>query len=158
MTKKLRQSHHGGALNTLSHSLTIDQWQQALESAKRYRSELSFYEDRRDPSQTRHDTVRRCLLRVDRGDAAPGLYVVRSRDISDGGIRIVHGGQVKPQSVCCIIIETENGQSIAAGGEVSWCNPIKDDSVDAYELGIQFYVPINASCFGPVSDSNENVA
>ena len=142
-----KRKHSTGALNTLHQSLTAEDWQNALEAVKAQRANGKPAQDRRDVKQTRHQAVRRCLLRVDRGETAPGIYVVRSSDISDGGIRMVHGGPIKPDTVCCVIIEAEGGLSAAIGGVVAWCNTIDDTTPPAFELGIRFFEPIDASGF-----------
>ena len=153
-----------GALNTLRQTLGADEWQQALETAKAQRASgtqgVSGVSDldRRDTQQPRHQAVRRCLLRVDRGESAPGIYVVRSSDISSGGLRLIHGGAIPKDTVCCVIIETEQGRSLAAGGVVVWCNPIDDTDPPAYELGIRFYQPIDAGGFGDNPGDAEEAA
>ncbi len=155
------QSPKSGALNTLRQTLTPDEWRQALENAKAQRASGAPGApdlDRRDPAQPRHQAVRRCLLRVDRGETAPGIYVVRSSDISSGGLRLIHGGAIKKDTVCCVIIETEQGRSLAAGGTVAWCKPINDTDPPAYELGIRFYAPIDAGLFAGQSDTAETAA
>jgi PilZ domain len=157
MTKPQRK-RGSGALNTLNQCLGTDEWQEALSAAKTQRAAGKPDTDRRDPDSPRHHAVRRCLLRVDRGESAPGIYIVRSRDISDGGLRLVHGGPVKPGSVCCVIIETAKGQSIAAGGVVTWCNPIDDTTHPAFELGVRFYEPIDSSGFAEQTQPNEDAA
>jgi PilZ domain len=141
-----------GALNTLRHSLSEGEWRDALHSAKTQQAQTHADNDQRAPEQTRHTAVRRCLLRVDRGDAAPGIYIVRSRDISSGGIRIIHGGTLKPDTVCCVIIESITGQSLVAGGTIAWSNPVKGTDTPAYELGIRFYQPIDAAPFAEQND------
>ncbi len=138
MTKPIRK-HSTGALNTLQQTLTAEDWHKALEAANIQRANGKPEEDRRDPKRQRHQTIRRCLLRVDRGNTAPGIYVVRSRDISDGGISLIHGGPAKPESACCVIIETKEGLNLAIGGIVAWCNPINDTMPPAFELGIRFH-------------------
>ena len=161
MTKPQKHSTTG-ALNTLRHSLSVDEWRDALQTVKtqhdRAASAHNTHDehDQRATDQTRHPAVRRCLLRIDRGDTAPGIYIVRSRDISDGGIRIIHGGTLKPDTICCVIIESTAGQSIAAGGTVAWCNPVKGTDTPAYELGIRFYQPIDASPFAEQNTLNED--
>lgn len=148
----------GGALNTLHHSLTQEEWRNALEAAKAQRTDGKPETERRDPRQPRYQTIRRCLLRVDRGASPPGLYVVRSLDVSSGGIKLVHGGPLRVDSVCCVIIETTTGQSLAAGGAIAWCKPIKQTTPPAYEMGIRFYEPIDASQFTGSSGRNEDAA
>jgi len=151
-----------GALNTLCQTLTADEWRNALETAKSQRAPGTPgipEQDRRDPNRPRHQTVRRCLLRVDRGDSVPpGIYVVRSSDISGGGLRLVHGGHIEQGAVCCVIIESTAGRSIAAGGTIAWCNPINDTDPPAYELGIRFYKPINADIFAQEQSEAEDAA
>lgn len=147
-----------GALNTLSQTLTEEEWENALNAAKAQHTVEMPSQDRRNPSHIRHQTVRRCLLRVNRGDVTPGLYVVRTRDISDGGLRLIHGGPIKPDAICCVIIETDGGQTLAAGGNIAWCNPISDTNPPAYEMGISFCQPIDASIFSNQSASSEDVA
>lgn len=153
-----------GALNTLRQSLSADEWAQALQTAKSQRAQpnpaaqTESTQDQRAANQPRHQAVRRCLLRIDRGDASPGIYLVRSRDISNGGIRILHGGTIKPDTLCCVIIESTTGQSTAVGGTIAWCNPVKGADTPAYELGIRFYEPIDASCFAEYNDEAEDAA
>jgi len=147
-----------GALNTLRHSLSEPQWQAALEVTKSQKVEDPPDKDQRDPEQTRHRAVRRCLLRVPRDQAPPGIYLVRSSDISAGGIRIIHGGPVKPQTVCAVIIESTEGRSTAAGGVVAWCNPVKDTDPPAYEIGIDFYESIDTAPFVQRDDESEEAA
>ncbi len=147
-----------GALNTLRHSLSADEWQDALQSAKAQHNPAASRQEQRTTDQTRHQAIQRCLLRVDRGDTSPGIYIVRSRDISDGGIRIIHGGPLKPDTLCCVIIETNSGQTLAAGGTIAWCNPVKGTDIPAYELGIRFYEPIDATPFAKLDEQAEEAA
>ncbi len=161
MTKPQKKAATG-ALNTLRHSLSIEEWSQALQTVKTQHGQANSghntndEHDQRATGQPRHPAVRRCLLRVDRGESAPGIYIVRSRDISDGGIRIIHGGTLKPDTICCVIIESTTGQSIAVGGTIAWCNPVKGMDTPAYELGIRFYETIDASPFAEQPDSAQD--
>lgn len=147
-----------GALNTLRHCLSADEWRAALETAKAQRSDAVPGHDQRDPEQPRYQTVKRCLLRIDRGESAPGIYLVRSSDISSGGIRVIHGGPIGEQTVCAVIIESDAGQSLVVGGTVAWCNPIKNTDPPAYELGIRFYEPIDARPFAGQDEDAEDAA
>ena len=153
-----KRKHSTGALNTLHQSLTAEDWHKALAAAKAQRVNGKPDQDRRNAKQPRHQAVCRCLLRVDRGETAPGIYVVRSSDISDGGIRLVHGGPIKPDSVCCVIIETDQGLSTAIGGVIAWCNPIDDTMPPAFELGVRFYEPIDANGFAGQDQRNIDAA
>jgi PilZ domain len=147
-----------GALNTLNHCLSAEQWRAALAAATSQRSRAEPQHDQRAQGQPRHHAIRRCLLRVDRGGSAPGIYLVRSRDISHGGLCVIHGGPLKPDTLCCVIIESNAGQSLAAGGSVAWCNPVKGTDPPAYELGIRFYEPIDASPFAGLDQDTHDAA
>ena len=57
-----------------------------------------------------------------------------------------------------MIIEAEQGRSIAAGGVVSWCNPIDDTTHSAFELGIRFYRSIDASVFAQQVEEDADAA
>ncbi len=142
MTKPNKPSPTG-ALNTLNQTLSEDEWRAALNSAKSQRKNKKPRQDQRDPDQPRYPAIKRCLLRVDRGDSAPGIYLVRSTDISAGGIRIIHGGLIKPETICAVIIESDTGKNLPAGGVVAWCQPINETDPPAYDLGIRFYQPID---------------
>jgi hypothetical protein len=147
-----------GALNTLRHSLSNDEWHDALNAAQSQRSQTPATHDQRAADQPRHPAIQRCLLRVDRGDSAPGIYIVRSRDISTNGIRILHGGPLKPETACCVIIESNDGRSIATTCVVAWCNPVTGTDSPAYELGMRFNEPIDASPFAQQDDGTQDVA
>ena len=154
-----RDNHHPtGALNTLRHTLSEDQWEDALEHAKAKRKPNAVHAEQRDPNQLRHETVKRCLLRVAKDDGPPGIYLVRSVDISSGGIRVIHGGNIPPESICAVIIESVDDRSIAAGGVTAWCNPIKDTDPPAFELGIRFHEPIDISPFTDSTGAEEDAA
>jgi len=144
-----------GALNTLRHTLSEAQWESALQAAKSQWGSDPSKQDQRDPDQPRHRAIRRCLLRIDRGEASPGLYLVRSSDISAGGIRIIHGGPAKPQTVCAVIIESTQDQSTLAGGLIAWCTPVKGTDPPAYEIGIRFHQLIDTAPFVPQQDETD---
>jgi hypothetical protein len=136
-----------GALNTLRHCLSEQQWRDALRTAKSQKPTDTFEQDQRDPGQPRQVAVRRCLLRVAREGRAPGIYLVRSSDICVQGVRVIHGGPIKPRTLCAVIIESTADYSLVAGGEVAWCNGIKDTDPPAYEIGIRLHQPIDTAAF-----------
>lgn len=96
----------------------------------------------------RHEYACRCLLRL--SDAA-GTYVVRSRDISAGGIRFVHGHRLRPSTRSTIVLQPEAGLGKIISAVVAWCNPIEfyDEDIEAYEVGVKFDQPIDVRAFLP---------
>ncbi len=134
-----------GALNTFTHSLSEDEWRGALARVKAQRkTAVEPDKDRRSATSTRRDAVRRCLLRVDRGQNPAGIYVVRTVDISETGARVLHGGPIEPDTACCLIIETNGRGSVASGGVVAWCKPVEGLDLPAYEIGLRFNTTIDA--------------
>ena len=95
---------------------------------------------------TRQPYACRCLLRL--SDAA-GTYVVRSRDISAGGLRFVHGQRLRPSTRCTIALQPEAGLGKIIAAVVAWSNPIEflDEDIEAYEIGVKFDQSIDIRAF-----------
>ena len=84
----------------------------------------------------------RCLLRL---NSAAGTFIVRSRDISSGGLRFVHGQPLRASTRCTIALQSENGPGRILSAVVAWCKEIEffDPDVEAWEVGIKFDDPID---------------
>jgi len=63
----------------------------------------------------------RCLLRL---SGLAGTYIVRSRDISAGGLRFVHGQPLNPSTRCTIALQSDAGPGRILSAVVAWCNEI----------------------------------
>jgi len=88
----------------------------------------------------------RCLLRL--ADAA-GTYAVRSRDLSEGGLRFVHGHPLRPGMRCTVVLQPEQGLGRILSAVVAWCNEIEfyDEDLEAYEIGVKFDDPLDTRSF-----------
>lgn len=88
----------------------------------------------------------RCLLRL---SSAAGTYIVRSRDISSGGLRFVHGQPLRASTRCTIALQSDGGPGRILSAVVAWCKEIEfyDPEVEAYEVGIKFDTPIDIRGF-----------
>ncbi|MGB1126675.1 MAG: PilZ domain-containing protein [Phycisphaeraceae bacterium] len=88
----------------------------------------------------------RCLLRL---SGTAGTFVVRSQDISSGGLRFVHGHPLRPSTRCTIALQSESGPGRILSAVVAWCKEIEfyDPDVEAYEIGIKFDSPIDVRPF-----------
>ncbi|MBX2852749.1 MAG: PilZ domain-containing protein [Phycisphaeraceae bacterium] len=88
----------------------------------------------------------RCLLRL--SDAA-GTFIVRSQDISSGGLRFVHGHPLRASTRCTIALQAENGPGRILSAVVAWCKEIEfyDPDVEAYEVGVKFDSAIDVPSF-----------
>ncbi|MGB0766906.1 MAG: PilZ domain-containing protein [Phycisphaeraceae bacterium] len=88
----------------------------------------------------------RCLLRL---SAEAGTYIVRTRDISSGGLRFVHGQSLRPSTRCTIALQSDFGPGRIISAVVAWCKEIDlyDPGVEAFELGLKFDTPIDTRAF-----------
>ncbi|MFK7791026.1 MAG: PilZ domain-containing protein [Phycisphaeraceae bacterium] len=88
----------------------------------------------------------RCLLRL---NSAAGTYIVRSQDISSGGLRFVHGHPLRASTRCTIALQSDHGPGRILSAVVAWCKEIEfyDPEVEAYEVGIKFDTPIDIRGF-----------
>lgn len=88
----------------------------------------------------------RCLLRL---NSTAGTYIVRSEDISSGGLRFVHGQPLRSSTRCTIALQSEFGPGRILSAVVAWCKAIEfyDPDVEAYEVGIKFDNPVDIRAF-----------
>lgn len=88
----------------------------------------------------------RCLLRL---NSSAGTYIVRSQDISSGGLRFVHGQPLRASTRCTIALQSDNGPGRILSAVVAWCKEIEffDPDVEAYEIGIKFDTAIDVRPF-----------
>ena len=88
----------------------------------------------------------RCLLRL---NSAAGTYIVRSQDISSGGMSFVHGQPLRASTRCTIALQSDHGPGRILSAVVAWCKEIEffDPEVEAYEVGIKFDSAIDVRPF-----------
>lgn len=84
----------------------------------------------------------RCMLRL---SGLAGTFIVRTRDISAGGLCFVHGNFLRPSTRCTIALQSDHGPGRIISAVVAWCKEIEffDPDLEAYELGIKFDTPID---------------
>lgn len=114
------------------------QWLAILERIQRGASapmDIESYSCRREHPRVQYDC--RCLLRM---NAQAGTYIVRTRDISAGGLCFVHGQPLRPSTRCTIAIQSDLGPGRIVSAVVAWCKEVDlfDPDVEAYEIGIKF--------------------
>jgi len=71
-------------------------------------------------------------------------YIVRSRDLSEGGIGFVHGSFLHAGSLCRVILKDQEGQVVCIEGTVRGCDFLQGR---AHNIGVQFNEEINLSRF-----------
>lgn len=91
--------------------------------------------DRRDLEATRFPLVKRCALRVLHPSGNVTSHLVRSRNISMGGMGFIHLSFLYPDTDCHVALQTRAGESVAMAGKVSWCRHVSGKS---HEIGFRF--------------------
>ena len=127
--------------------LTDEQWH-----------ELSQRLDRHDPyvtGQRRHQRVAyrklaQIAVAVKQQDGQWAKYIVRSRDISPGGIGFIHGSYIHNNSECRIILKNTHGQITRIDGIVKRCELLEGT---AHHVGVEFNEEINIASFVADSDN-----
>lgn len=91
--------------------------------------------DRRDLDIKRHPHVKRVALRIIHPGGQKTSHLVRSRNLSVGGMGFIHLSFLYPDTACHIALQTRHGESVALSGRVSWCRHVSGKS---HEIGFRF--------------------
>ena len=115
------------------------QWLSILERVQRGQPAMREPDDCRRLFE-RHALACRCLLRL--GDAA-GTFVVRASDLSDGGLRFIHGHPLRSGTRCTIVLQPDGAMGRILSAVVAWCSELEyfDEDIEGYEVGVKFDQP-----------------
>ncbi len=91
--------------------------------------------DRRNLDMQRYKMVRRAALRVQHPAGNVTSHLVRTRNLSAGGLSILHGCFLYPRTMCHVALQTRHGESVAIAAAVQWCRHVSGKS---HELGLCF--------------------
>jgi hypothetical protein len=127
--------------------LSEQQWMSLLTRVQRDADDYAG-PNRRDPHRDRMPARLRVVVRAQQPDGRSATYLVRSHNISAGGIGFVHSRPMPRGSRCTIAIEGGDGQGLITSGRVAWGRQIDDHAPAAFEVGIQFDRPIDPTPFG----------
>ena len=75
-----------------------------------------------------------------------GAYLVLTRNLSSGGLAMIHGGYLHPGTKCRMMLATVHGQNVVIGGRVRRCRHIKGN---LHEIGVEFNAPVIPEEFVP---------
>lgn len=128
--------------------LTQDDWQSALQRIQRDRRPLSPDLAERRKAGQRYDHVLTCLLRVEL-DGHSEIHLVRTRDVSRGGLSVLHGGVIPPEADCLVAVEISEGEGKLMRAHVVRCREVEVEhaSQKAYEIGLQFEGELDVETF-----------
>lgn len=97
--------------------------------------EVPATRDRRDLDTVRHPHVRKMALRVVHPGGTATSHLVRSRNLSVGGVGFLHGQFLYPQTACYVVLPTRWGENVILPGKVGWCRHVTGQS---HEIGVRF--------------------
>lgn len=115
---------------------------QKLEIAKG--KEVSAFSDRRDLDQCRHTMVRRAAIRVQHMDGRTSSHVIRTRNISSGGVAVVHNVYLHLKTRCHLVLVTRHNEGVGLAASVAWCRHIEGLG---HEIGLSFDKAIDVTEF-----------
>lgn len=84
-------------------------------------------------------------LRDARGTAGPRVAVA-CRNLSRGGVCLLHRAFVYPGSLCEVVLPRTDGREVAVSGQIVWCAHRRGM---IHELGVRFTTPIEVEEFLP---------
>lgn len=131
-------------LDTTRLWVSDQQWLAILERVQRSQP-IAFreYHDDCRRLHAREAFACKCLLRL---SGLAGTFIVRTRDISAGGLCFVHGQPLRPSTRCTIALQSDLGPGRILSAVVAWSKEIEffDPDLEAYEIGVKFDTPIDA--------------
>ena len=77
-------------------------------------------------------------------EGARSKFVVRPREISDGGLSFLHGGFLYPGSACTAILKTIDGEEVLVRGKIARCRVVRGRT---HEVALRFDNPIDVKDF-----------
>lgn len=126
-------------------NLSEAEWGVLIERMEAARGpEVPATRDRRDYEQIRHTFVRRAALRIQHPAGNTTTHMVRTRNISCGGLGFVHGAFLYDNTKLHIALQTRMGEGVALAGKVVWSRHIEGQS---HEIGVRFAQPIDITEF-----------
>ncbi len=117
-------------------NLSEDQWVQLIEKLESGTGPtIPATRDRRDLDVLRYKHVKRAALRVQHLGGSATSHLVRTRNLSAGGVGLIHNSFIYPNTVGHIALQTRYGESVALAGQIMWCRHLEGQS---HEVGMRF--------------------
>jgi len=112
--------------------LSDEQWSELSDELKRFSSS--------DGGQRKHKripfrTLSQIAVTIQKPDESWSKYIVRSRDLSPGGIGFIHGSYVHTGSPCRVILKDLSGELACLEGVVRRCDLLLGR---AHIIGVKF--------------------
>ena len=99
-----------------------------------------------DPSERRGDGMDRqplsakCMIRIGSPGHEAGTYLVRTRNISSGGLGFVCQHAFDPGTRCTVALQLSDGMGRIIAGKIAWCREVMQLEVEQamFEVGVTF--------------------
>lgn len=143
-------------LTKTSLKLSEAQWTQLIDHLEKGRGPtVPATRDRRDLDVKRHRHVRRAALRVQHPTGPATSHLVRTRNLSSGGVGFIHNSFLYNGTACHIALQTRYGESVALAGMVMWCRHVAGQG---HEIGLRFVQMIEIDEFIGKDSAAESAA
>ena len=122
--------------------LTEDQWRVAVERiVANTEPELeSRFAGRRGGGE-RYFRQAPCMLRVVDADGKATVHLATTRNLSRGGLSVIHGQELAAGSTCVLALETPEGPGVVREASIEWCRAVevgRGGEAPVFELGLRF--------------------
>ncbi len=119
----------------------------------------------RDQAQRTENNMRKTLRQAYRAATAPmvviqpggsvSAYLVVTRNLSAGGIAVIHGGYIHAGTECRLMLGTIDGEKVVVPGLVRRCRHIKGN---LHEIGVEFLKAVAPEDFVPTTVEDADAA
>ena len=90
------------------------------------------------------------MLRVVDADGAVGVHLVTTRNLSRGGLSVIHGQELAVGSTCVLALEQPEGPGAVREASIEWCRAVEvgqGGAAPAFELGLRFKGELDVTPF-----------
>lgn len=132
MTREPGPAEGSKPIDTLR--ITEKEWHARIAEMESKQTPTTGHEKRK--SQRHHHCVLATItIRTQNQGVTENYFLIRTRNISEGGMGFLHGAFVYPGSQVVAILQDNNGKAIALEGDVARCNHVAGK---VHEVGVRF--------------------
>ncbi len=133
--------------------LSDDDWAAALERIEHESALLPQRSDAGPGPQREEPRVERrlrCTMRVQDDNGEHAVFLVGTRNLSRGGVSVLHGTHLDEGTTAVLALEAEDGFGTIVPATVAWCRRVGAvgyEGVVAYEVGMKFTTPLRLETY-----------
>ena len=137
---------------TAESTLTESDWRDAIQRIMAGTDEVKEAEfaARREAGAQRYFQKAPCMLRTQTDDGEVGIHLVTTRNLSRGGLSVLHAMPLTSGTRCVLALQAPTGPGAVMEATVGWCREVDRDDTDApeaYEVGLQFDGALDVTAF-----------